>query len=77
MRRVVAYLEKSGDFPSNAPAAQLAGTLAASEICAYLLQDTDLVTREVVWSPKFITCDLFTMNLRVWDLREFALQNPE
>ena len=73
MKRVVAYLEKTGEFPSNAPAAQLAGTLVASEVCNFLLQGTEVVTREVIWSPRFITFDLFTMEFRIRDVTALNL----
>ncbi len=47
---------------------------ATCEICNYQLQGGDLVTRDVAWSPKFITFDLFPMHPRIWDLRELAQQ---
>ncbi len=43
--------------PSTSIGGTLAGAILASEVVAYLLRETDLVTRETVFAPRFIVVD--------------------
>lgn len=73
MKRFTDHLEATGVFASTVVGGELAGLLVASEVCNYLWQGTDLATREVVWSPKFVTIDFLTLDLQTRDLRDLQI----
>lgn len=59
---------KSGKVPTTGVGGALSGTILASEVLCYLLRDTDLVKREVVFAPRFTVVDLLRPALEVLDV---------
>lgn len=54
--------------PSTSIGGALAGAILASEVVAYLLRETDLVTRETVFAPRFIVVDPMRPIMEVVDV---------
>lgn len=59
---------KIGKLATTCIGGSLSGSLLASEILAYLLRDTDLVNRDIIFAPKFVTIDFFRLAMEVVDV---------
>lgn len=59
---------KMGKMATTSIGGALSGVLLASEVLAYLLRDTDLVNRDIIFAPKFAVIDLFRAAMEVVDV---------
>lgn len=59
---------KMGKIATTSIGGSLSGIILASEVLAYLLRDTDLVSREIIFAPKFMVVDLLKPILEVIDI---------
>ena len=69
MRRIIEAV-KNKKQPTLSIGGSLSGTLLASEVITYILRDTELVNREIIFAPKFIIIDLALLSLKVLDVTE-------
>lgn len=58
---------KKGIVPSICTGATIASLLLASEVLVYLLQGTDLVERDVIYTPRFVIFNSFRMEMYILD----------
>lgn len=56
-----------GPTPTTAVGGLLANALLANEVMVHLLQGTEVVDREAVFAPRFVTLDALGLNMRVID----------
>lgn len=59
---------RAGKSPSTSIGGAFAGAILASEVVAYLLRGTDLVTRETIFAPRFIVVDPMRPMMEVSDV---------
>jgi molybdopterin/thiamine biosynthesis adenylyltransferase len=57
----------TGPAPTTAIGCLLANTLLANEVIVHLLQGTELIDREAVFAPRFVTIDALSLNMQVID----------
>lgn len=67
MARITNALEK-GKIATTSIVGSLSGVLRASEVLVYLLKGTDLVSRNIIFVPKFAVIDLLQLTMEVVDL---------
>ncbi|MCK9630238.1 MAG: ThiF family adenylyltransferase [Methanoregula sp.] len=67
MERIDKTAAETGKYATTSIGANMAGTLMASEVTAYLLRDTPLVSREIVFAPKYMIVDLMNLTMEVRD----------
>lgn len=60
---------QSGVLATSSIGAAQAGIILASEVITYLLKDTSLTEREVVFAPRYVCFDLMQMRFQVEDIR--------
>jgi len=70
MRERVDQVFDTGTLSSLAVGANIASLLIASEILLYILRDTDLVDRSVVYTPKFTVLNPFDMKMTTLDVTQ-------
>lgn len=58
---------KTGKLATTSIGGALSGVLLASEVLAYLLRSTDLVSRDIIFAPQFVVIDLLRMVMEVAD----------
>ncbi|NPU85222.1 MAG: thiamine biosynthesis protein ThiF [Syntrophaceae bacterium] len=61
---------RTGKLATTSIGGSVSGALLASEVLAYLLRDTDLVNRDIIFAPKFVTVCLLRMAMEVVDITE-------
>lgn len=59
---------KTGKLATTSIGGSLSGSILASEVLAYLLRETDLVKRDIIFAPKFVTVDLLRLAMEVVDV---------
>lgn len=57
-----------GKIATTSIGGALSGAILASEVLAYLLRETDMVNREIIFAPKFLIVDLLKPVLEVVDV---------
>ncbi len=61
---------KTGKLATTSIGGAVSGSLLASEVLVYLLRDTDLVSREIIFAPKFVTVDFMKLAMEVVDITD-------
>jgi tRNA threonylcarbamoyladenosine dehydratase len=61
---------KMGKMATTSIGGALSGVLLASEVLTYLLRGTDLVSRDIIFAPKFVVIDLLKPTMEVVDATE-------
>jgi hypothetical protein len=59
----------TGKIATTSIGGALSGTILASEVLMYLLRDTDLVNRDIIFAPRFTVIDLLKPAMEVVDIR--------
>ena len=67
IERIDKTAAETGKYATTSIGANMAGTLMASEVTAYLLRDTPLVSHEIVFAPKYVIVDLMNLTMEVRD----------
>ncbi len=75
MARITNAAEK-GKMSTTSIGGALSGVLLASEVLAYLLQGTDLVSRDIIFAPKFAVVDLLKMAFEIVDVTTSDRSTP-
>jgi len=70
MKRISSFHNTKGKVATTCIGGALSGALLASEVLAYLLRDTSIVDREIVFAPRFVTVDLLKLSMEVVDVTE-------
>ena len=68
VQRLKSHYDETGKLATLAGGAGQAGLLVGNEIVIHLLQGTDLAPRIAVFAPRFVTLDLFTLDLSILDV---------
>jgi hypothetical protein len=68
MQRLKSHFEETGNLATLASGAGQAGLMVGNEIVIHLLQGTDLAPRIAIFAPRFVTLDLFTLQLNIVDV---------
>jgi hypothetical protein len=66
----IEHAARTGKLATTSIGGALSGVLLASEILAYLLRDTDLINRDIIFAPEFISIDLLRLAMEVVDVTE-------
>lgn len=56
---------QSGKIATTGIGGSLSGIILASEVLAYLLRETDIINREIIFAPKFMVIDLLKPTFEV------------